>query len=75
MSWRQSPSGGSVGFIWPNERFILLMPEPRADGLIRVKVFPHNADIPVGHTDNEVWIDWNKIGSFANIMVGCERPR
>ena len=43
-------------------------------GLIRVKVFGHNGRA-VGYSDNEVWIDWQPLGSgFANIMVACERP-
>ena len=47
------------------------MPQPNAAGLIRIKVLSARQ---VGHTDNEVWIDWGReVSGFANIMLGCER--
>ena len=45
------------------------MPEPNANGEVRVKVFPHDGRA-VGKTDNQVWISWemvsrNRIDLFA----------
>ena len=79
MTWGQAPgviySGDPrvTGQIMPGDYVRLLMSKPNADGLIRVKVFPHDFRA-VGQTDNQVWIDWDGLTLFRleRTMFECE---
>ena len=63
MLWGQAPgviySGNPqiTGMIEPGDYVRFLMPSPNADGVIRIKVFPHDERV-VGKTNNQVWISW-----------------
>ena len=57
--WRQSPQGGASGVLRTTDRFYLLMPEPRADGYIQVRLA----------TGNDVWVNWDRVG----FTVMCDR--
>lgn len=80
MDWGQSPwavgSGDprSTGNIERGDSVRLLMPRPNPDGLIRVKVFPHDGRA-VGYTNDEVWVDWGLLDAYGldRLMFDCER--
>ena len=77
--WGQTPSviySGNphlTGEIVPGDYVLLLMPQPNADGMLRVLVYPHDFR-PVGQTDNMVWIDWGSLVRFRldRIVLTCE---
>ena len=79
MRWGQAP--GSIYFedpaVWgnimPGDYVTLLMPKPDDNGVIRVKVHPHDGRA-VGRTDNQVWIDWNSLTLLRHehVMFTCE---
>ena len=79
MTWGQAPgviySGDPrvTGQIMPGDYVWLLMSKPNADGLIQVKVFPHDFRA-VGQTDDQVWIDWDGLTQFRleSTMFECE---
>ena len=79
MTWGQAPgviySGDPrvTGQIMPGDYVRLLTSKPNADGLIRVKVFPHD-NRSVGKTDDQVWIDWAGLTRFRleSSMFECE---
>ena len=70
MPWGQSPyvvySGDPrvTGNLEPGDYIQILTPYPE-DGLIRVKVYPHDFRV-VGRTDDQVWIDW---GQFEQVRL------
>lgn len=66
MLWGQAPgviySGDPriTGRLETGDYLRFLMPEPNADGEIRIQVYPHDYRT-VGQTDNRVWIDYGSL--------------
>ena len=79
MLWGQVPvviySGNPqiTGRIEPGDYVLFLMSSPNADGVIRIKVFPHDERV-VGKTNNQVWIDWVGLTRYRldREMFTCE---
>ena len=79
MLWGQAPgviySGNPqiTGNIEPGDYVRLLMPNPNADGALRIQVFPHDERV-VGKTNNQVWIDWEELTRYrlGREMFTCE---
>ena len=79
MLWGQAPgviySGNPqiTGNIEPGDYVRLLMPNPNADGALRIQVFPHDERV-VGKTNNQVWIDWEELTRYRldREMFTCE---
>ena len=79
MRWGQAPSTiySNNPNVWGNieagDYIQLLMPQPTNEGLIRVKVYPHD-EREVGKTDGQVWIDWAGLELFRSDlwMFTCE---
>ena len=79
MLWGQAPgviySGNPqiTGNIEPGDYVRLLMPNPNADGALRIQVFPHDERV-VGKTNNQVWIDWEELTLYRldREMFTCE---
>ena len=79
MLWGQAPaviySGNPhiTGMIEPGDYVRFLMSRPNADGVIQIKVFPHDERV-VGKTNNEVWIDWVELTRYRSDreMFTCE---
>ena len=81
MTWGQAPgviySGNPLvsGQIEPGDYVRFLMSEPRDDGLLRIKVFPHDGRA-VGKSNDQVWIDWNVLAGYGvrldRQMFTCE---
>ena len=78
MFWGQAPgviySGNPqiTGMIKPGDYVRFLTP-PTADGVIRIKVFPHD-DRVVGKSNNQVWISWVELTRYRldREMFTCE---
>ena len=53
--------------------YVRLLMNPNADGVLRVKVFPHD-DRVVGKSNNQVWIDWEELTRYRldRAMFTCE---
>ena len=62
-----------TGDIEPGDYVRFLMPQPDANGTIRIEVYPHDHRA-VGNTDNMVWIDWAGLVQFRldQVMFTCE---
>ena len=79
MLWGQAPgviySGNPqiTGNIEPGDDVRFLMPSLNADGVIRIKVLPHD-DRVVGKSNNQVWIDWEELTRYRldREMFTCE---
>ena len=78
MGWGQAP--GVVGSDDPRVTgrieagdYVRFLTPPNADGLVRVKVYPHDGR-PVGRTDDMVWINWGSLELFRldRDMFSCE---
>ena len=78
MLWGQAPgviySGNPqiTGMIEPGDYVRFLTP-PTADGVIRIKVFPHDERV-VGKSNNQVWISWVGLTRYRldREMFTCE---
>ena len=77
MLWGQAP--GTIYGADPRTHgmlvagdFVTFLMSPNPEGLIRVKVWPHD-DRLVGNTDDKVWIDWGGLVEFGleRIMFTC----
>ncbi len=79
LMWGQAPgviySGDPriTGNIEPNDYARFLMSEPTNDGVIRIKVYPHDGRA-VGASNDQVWIDWAGLvrSSLESHMFSCE---
>ena len=79
MLWGQTPDTiysndpRTSGNIKPGDYVKFLMSEPRADGTIRILVYPYD-NRTVGNSDNQVWIDWGSLVQFRldQVMFECE---
>ena len=69
MRWAQAPGviysddPRVTGNIEAGDYIQVLTPRPTSEGLIRVKVYPHDFR-EVGKTDGQVWIDWGGLEMF-----------
>ena len=57
----------------PGDYISILTPDPTADGMIRVKVYPHDYR-QVGQTNDQVWIYWEGLALFRlwHLAFDCE---
>ena len=79
MRWGQAP--GTIysdnpnvwGYIEAGDYIQVLTPRPTGEGVIRVKVDPHDGR-EVGRSDGQVWIDWAGLELFRLDLVAftCE---
>ena len=79
LSWGQAPGvveGGDprvTGKLMAGDYIRILTPDPTADGMIRVKVYPHD-NRTVGRTDDKVWIYYEGLTLFRleHLAFECE---
>ena len=79
LEWGISPSTvysdnpHFTGVIPEGDYVRFLMPQPNAEGMMRIEVYPKD-NRPVGDADNRVWIDWMSLTlyRFDQLMFECE---